>query len=70
MFEFLDDLGIESELVMITLPVWALICAGMLWVFGSWSNRGLDLTWTMRIIILIIQLPLTYVILMYYRNKD
>ena len=70
MFEFLDDLGVESELAIIVFPVWLLMCAGMYWVFGFWANRGLDISWTMRIIIWIIQLPLTYVILLYYRNKE
>ena len=70
MFDFLDDYGIESDLAMITIPVWLAMCVGMFWVFSFWANKGLDISWTMRIIIWIIQLPLTYVILLIYRNKE
>ncbi len=70
MFEFLEDWGVELELAMFAIPAWLVFCGLGYVVFNYWANNGLILSWATRIILWIVQLPLTYFIFKWIRDRD
>ncbi len=60
----------EFENAIPTLIIGLISIGFMFWVFNFWAGKGFDVSWGTRIVVFIVMIPLSYVIINHFANKD
>ena len=61
---------LELEGIVPTAIIYVVVSIMMWYIFGYWNTSGMSIGWIERIMFQIVLIPLCYIIVNYYKNKE